>query len=327
MKTCLVTGASGFVGFNLAKRLVADGHSVHVLLRDQHQSWRIREIAEQIEVHRTDLLDGPALRTVVKTIRPDWIFHLAAFGAYSWQRDENKILATNVLGTSNLLNACLGTDFESFVNAGSSSEYGQIKNAPNETARLDPDSHYAVAKAAASHLCRHTAISTGLHVVTLRLYSVFGPYEDPHRLLPAMVVQGLQKRLPKLVSPEIARDFVYVEDVVEAFILAATAEKKKRGEIYNVGTGVQTTIQDVATVAKEEFGITDDPVWNTIQDRAWDTTTWVCDNSHIKAELGWTPTIDFRTGFRCMAKWFVEHPQIIDFYIAQRSSRSYEKRF
>ena len=327
MKTCLVTGASGFVGFNLAKRLVADGHSVHVLLRDQYQSWRMREIAERIEIHRTDLLDGPALRTAVKTIRPDWIFHLAAFGAYSWQRDANKILTTNVLGTSNLLNACLSTDFESFVNAGSSSEYGQIKNAPNETARLDPDSHYAVAKAAASHLCRHTAISTGLHVVTLRLYSVFGPYEDPHRLLPAMVVQGLQKRLPKLVSPEIARDFVYVEDVVEAFILAATAEKKGLGEIYNVGTGVQTTIQDVATVAKEEFGITDDPVWHTMQDRPWDTTTWVCDNSHIKAELGWTPKIDFRTGFRCMAKWFMEHPQIIDFYIAQRSSRSYEKRF
>jgi UDP-glucose 4-epimerase len=318
MKTCLITGASGFVGCCVARRLLADGCSVHVLLREEHQPWRMSDIAKHVHTHQVDVLDEEKLKSEVKSIRPDWVFHLAAYGAYSWQNDVKKILLTNVVGTSNLVQACLETGFEAFINAGSSSEYGLTRRPPGEKTLLDPNSHYAVAKAAASHLCRHTAISRGLHLVTLRLYSVFGPYEDPHRLLPNVIVKGLSKRLPALVSPDVARDFVYTEDVVDAFLLAATAKTKEAGEIYNVGTGVQTTIRDVAEIAVREFGIEEGPVWNSMPNRAWDTTTWVCDNLHIRTGLGWTPKFDFSTGFRQMVNWFKENPQILQFYASKQ---------
>lgn len=314
MKTCIVTGASGFVGFNLARRLLEDGHSVHVLLREEHQPWRIKELAGHVQIHKVDLLDHETLRTVVKSVRGDWVFHLAAYGAYSWQTEVKKILLTNVIGTSNLVQACLETGFEAFVNAGSSSEYGLTNGAPSEQTRLDPNSHYAVAKAAASHLCRYTAILKNVHLVTLRLYSVFGPYEHPRRLLPTVIVKGRHKRLPPMASPDVVHDFVYVEDVMEAFLLAAKTRPQEPGEIYNVGTGVQTTLREVVRVAREEFGIADEPVWNTMQNRLWDTAIWVCDNSHIKAELGWTPKLDFCTGFRQTINWVMENPQILEFY-------------
>jgi nucleoside-diphosphate-sugar epimerase len=319
MKTCLVTGASGFVGFNLAMRLLGDGHAVHVLLRTEHQPWRITEIADHVRIHTVDMLDEEKLRQAVQAVAPDWIFHLAAYGAYSWQKDVNRILLTNVVGTSNMIQACLETGFQAFVNAGSSSEYGLTETAPSEQAKLDPNSHYAVAKAAAAHLCRYASISEGRRIITLRLYSVYGPYEDPHRLLPAVIIRGLNNGLPTLVSPDVARDFVYIDDVVDAFLLVASSEAQGPGEIYNVGTGTQITIREVVATAKQAMSIDVEPAWNSMENRIWDTETWVCDNSHIRDILGWSPKFDFLTGFQRMVDWFKENPRMRRYYEAQYS--------
>jgi len=105
--------------------------------------------------------------------------------------------------------------------AGSSSEYGVKDHAPAENEQLEPNSDYAVAKAAATLLASHLGRERGLPVATLRLYSVFGPFEEPDRFIPTLVVHALRGQLPPLVDPAIARDFVYLDDVVEAFLLTA----------------------------------------------------------------------------------------------------------
>src|SRR5207237_854558 len=141
---------------------------------------------------------------------------------YSSQTDLSQMVRTNFTSTINLVESCLKTGFEVFVNTGSSSEYGFKNHAPSEDEAIEPNSDYAVSKAVATLYCRHKARQKNVHIPTLRLYSIYGPYEEPTRLMPALLIRGLSGELPPLVNPDIARDYVYTEDAVDAFLLAAT---------------------------------------------------------------------------------------------------------
>jgi nucleoside-diphosphate-sugar epimerase len=308
MKRVILTGGTGFVGANLARRLLRDGHEVHLLVRPKYQPWRIDKIRPDVRLHELHLHETEAVARVVSQIRPDWVFHLAVHGAYSWQTDWEQMVRTNIQGTMSLVSACLNTGFEAFVNTGSSSEYGFKDHAPAESEPMEPNSHYAVTKAAATMFCRHTAQSRQVHLPTLRLYSVFGPYEDPGRLLPTLIMRGLKGELPPLADPNVARDFVYVDDVVEAYLLAASVRTPEWGSIYNVGSSVQTTLRDAVEVARQVLNIGAEPVWNTTPNRSWDANVWVSDNRKIRAQLSWEPRSTFAEGFRLMADWFRQGP-------------------
>src|SRR5262249_5612399 len=138
------------------------------------------------------------------------------------QTGIDRMMATNFMGCVNLLDACAEIGVESFVQTGSSSEYGYKDHPPAEDEALEPNSHYAVTKAAATHYCQFTARQHNLHAVTTRLYSIYGPWEEPTRLIPTLIIRGLKGNLPPLVSPRTARDFVYVDDAVEALLQVAS---------------------------------------------------------------------------------------------------------
>lgn len=303
MKRCLVTGGTGFVGANLVRRLLREGHAVHLLVRPEHAAWRLEDLRADIRRYTLDWLDAEALAKTIQEIKPQWVFHLAAHGAYSWQANLAQIFQTNVLGTIQLLEACLKTGFESFIHTGSSSEYGFKDHAPAETEVLEPNSPYAVAKASATLYCRYTAQARKANITTLRLYSVYGPYEDANRLMPTLIRHGLRGEWPPLVSPDIARDYVYVEDVCEACMLAARAAGREPGAVYNVGTGTQTALGRVAEIARGILGIKGEPPWGTMAAREWDTSVWRADNHRIQAELGWRPRHSFEEGFAEMIVW------------------------
>jgi len=314
MKRVIITGATGFVGANLARRLLHDGHEVHLLVRPSYTRWRIEAIRADVRLHEVNFGDEEALACILDNIRPDWVFHLAAHGAYSWQTDLRQMVQTNIVGTINLVQACLKAGFEAFVNTGSSSEYGFKDHAPTEREWLEPNSHYAVTKASATLFCRYTAQSRGVHLPVLRLYSVYGPYEEPKRLMPTLILRGLKGELPPLVNPDIARDFVYVDDVVEAYLLAATRPDQEPGAVYNVGTGVQTSLREVVEVARRVMGVTVEPEWGSMPDRQWDANVWVSDSRKIQNELGWRPRHTFEQGFCLMVNWFRNNPVIQNFY-------------
>jgi dolichol-phosphate mannosyltransferase len=304
----LVTGGTGFVGANLVRRLLADGHAVHLLVRSGAKPWRLAGIEKQVRLHRAPLDDRAAVERAVGRVRPEWVFHLAAHGAYSWETDLDRIVATNLIGTVNLVRACLRTGFEAFVNAGSSSEYGFKRRAPDERTWVEPNSHYAVTKVAATHFCRLTAARERVKIATLRLYSVFGPWEDPGRLMPTIIVHGLAGTLPPLVDPRVARDYVYVDDVSDAFLRAAVRPHPEPGPVFNVGTGTQTTIRQVVAVARRVLEIPERPRWGTMPNRQWDTSVWVSDSRAIRRALGWKPRYGFERGFRKMVAWMREDP-------------------
>ncbi len=318
MKRTLVTGGTGFVGANLVRRLLNDGHEVHLLVRQGYNPWRIESIRDSVQLHEVDLTDKASLIDMVQTVRPDWVFHLAAYGAYSSQTDLDQMVQTNVIGTLNLVEACLQVGIESFINAGSSSEYGFKDHAPAEDASVDPNSSYSVTKLTASQFCRYRSQASGTPLTTLRLYSVYGAFEEPTRLLPTLIVKGLAGELPPLVNPTIARDYVYIEDVSDAFLQVAQAEEPELGAIYNVGSGVQTSLSDVVEVARDLLHIEAEPQWGSMPDRRWDTSIWVADHRRISAALGWQPKFAFRAGFQAMIDWLATTPSMRDFYKTHR---------
>jgi UDP-glucose 4-epimerase len=307
-KRAMVTGATGFVGANLARRLLAEGHDVHLLVRPGHNPWRIAAILGDVHLHELPLADLEPLTSGVARIRPDWVFHLAAHGAYSWQTDVQEMVQTNVTGTVNLVEACLRAGFEAFVSTGSSSEYGFKDHAPCETDWLEPNSSYAVTKAAATLFCRHIARNRDVHLTTLRLYSVYGPFEEPARLIPTLIARGVAGELPSLANPETARDYVYVDDAVEAYLLAAAGVDEEPGAVYNVGTGTQTSLRQVVDVARRALGIAAEPNWGTMPDRQWDSAVWVADGRKLRRELRWEPRYTFERGFEAMLAWIRHNP-------------------
>ena len=313
-RRALVTGASGFVGANLARRLLDAGHEVSLVLRPGRDRWRLGGVLGQVRVLEADLEEREAVRGLVAEARPEWVFHLAAYGAYPEQDVLEQAVRTNLLVTMHLAQACLEAGFEGFVNAGSSSEYGFKDHAPGESEALEPNSSYAVAKASATLLLRHLAVSRGARFVTLRLYSAYGPFEEPTRLVPRLAVLGLSGRLPPLVNPDVARDFVHVDDVCDAFLAAAGEPDQEAGAVYNVGTGVQTTIREAVDVTRRVLGLDEQPQWGTMAERKWDTTTWVADSRRIRSRLGWSPRHTFESGFRATVDWFHEHPEMLALY-------------
>jgi dolichol-phosphate mannosyltransferase len=304
----LVTGAAGFIGAALARRLVARGDTVTALAGPGSDYWRLEGLRADADVYELDLRDADAAAGAMRRARPELVFHLAAHGAYSWQRSLPRMIETNVAGTAHVAEAALEAGARAIVNAGSSSEYGLKDHAPPEHELPEPNSAYAVTKASATLLGGWLARQRGAAITTLRLYSAYGPWEEPRRLMPALVAAGLDRRLPPLADPAIARDFVYVEDVIDAFLLAAEHARPGAGAVYNVGSGRQTTLRELAETARRVYALEEQPAWAAFPARDWDTDVWVADASRAAEELGWHARTPLEAGLAAFARWMDEQP-------------------
>ena len=232
------------------------------------------------------------------------VFFFAAYGAYARQTESRQIYETNVLGLLNVLEAAESGGIDAFVHAGSSSEYGLNCAAPTEDAPLEPNSHYSVSKIAAANLLRYKGTVGGLPTINLRLYSVYGPYEEPDRLVPRLVGAALGGTFPPLVDPEISRDFVFITDVVEACVIAAArGVKAAPGRSVNICSGKKTTIREIVQIAKESFNVPGEPAWGQMQNRAWDQRDWYGNPALAEKVLGWKAHTDLRSGLLQTSSW------------------------
>ena len=309
----LVTGCSGFVGANLAAGFSAAGARVVGVESPSGVDWRTRS-QPGLEVVRLDLCEEDVVRAFIREVQPHAIFNCAAYGAYSVQTDAKRIYQVNLLAVRNLLEAVRDVPgFRAFVQCGSSSEYGFNCTAPGEDAPTLPDSDYAVSKVAATALVRLYGHKHGVPAWVLRLYSVYGPYEDFSRLVPKLLLEARQGRLPPLVNPRISRDFVYVDDVTRAFkAVVDRAPQLTPGDVFNIGTGLRTTLADLTALARETFNVAVEPQWATMPDRGWDHSDWYADPRKAAGQLGWRATTSLRDGLRATMRWLDEHPTLVD---------------
>jgi dolichol-phosphate mannosyltransferase len=320
----LVTGAGGFVGRNLAGRLVSEGHDVHVLLRPGARAWRLEGL--ECRRHVADIADADRVDALWKRLRPEWVFNCAAHGAYSFETDLVAMARANVVGTAALLRAVGRHGCEAFVHSGSSSEYGDCDHAPVEDEMPVPNSDYAITKAAATALCERAAREHCLPVSVLRLYSVYGPWEDPRRLIPTLCVAATKHQLPPLAAPWTVRDFVFIDDVVDAYLRVA-ATPAAAGRVFNIGTGRQTSLAGLVDIARDLFQVHEVPKWGGYEQRAWDTRVWVANPARANAELGWYATRSLRDGLQATARWFLANGRrIIEASAGQQAGEQQHRR-
>lgn len=302
-KVYLITGATGFIGSCLLRRLISNNEEVHIIVRKESKFWRIKDILDKVACHISDLSSLQDLKKIIDKIRPTIIYHLAASSAYHFQNEPGKFMETDILGTWNLIRAISYVDYELFVNTGSSAEYGFKKLPMKETDLLQPESYHAVTKCAQTLLSSYIARKEKRPIVTLRPFSVYGPYEGPARFIPALLKSLYFGEKINLVSPEISHDQIYVDDVVDTYLLVDKL-KKYSGEIFNIGTGKQSSIKDIVEIAVRVTGRITDFKWGHMEKRRWDTTNWVADISKAKQLLGWTPKINLEKGLFLTWKWY-----------------------
>ncbi|HEX4147846.1 MAG TPA: NAD(P)-dependent oxidoreductase [Pirellulales bacterium] len=302
----LVTGGSGFVGACLVRELIAQGHEVHLLLRDRSSSWRLAGIEGEYQPHEADLRDISALRRAVDASRPEVIYHLAAYGVRRSQTRQSEILETNLQGTANLLEALGRHDYRALVHTGSSSEYGHKNHAMRENDRLEPRTAYAVSKAAATLLCQAEAYR-GRMVSTVRIFSAYGPWEDPHRLVAYVVDCCRRGEAPRVTNGAPPRDFIFVDDVLRLLQTAAHCPQAA-GRILHAGSGRQCNVREMIRTIVEVCGR--DPAdirFGEMPAQADEPTHWVANIEQTTKLTGWRPIIGLRRGIEQTLAWAQSH--------------------
>jgi dolichol-phosphate mannosyltransferase len=298
----LVLGASGFIGANLFRTLIAGRQDVFGTTM-RKPAWRLEDLPDK-PVRMVDLLIDSNLDALLDDVRPRTVFNCIAYGAYSFEVDSQLIYRTNFNFVTRLLARLNALSIACYVHAGSSSEYGDNAGGPSERDTLAPNSDYAVSKAAAANLIYFHGKRKALPCANLRLYSVYGPFEDSARLIPNVIRHGLDGTYPEFVNPATSRDFVYVDDVTEAFVdTALNLEPAEYGESINIGTGRKTTIAEVSATCRELFRITAQPSF-TMPDRHWDVQDWYANIEKAQKCIGWSPRTCFRDGLDRTADWY-----------------------
>lgn len=299
----LVTGAGGFIGSNLARRLLAEGAQTHALVRPGADLARLRDVRPRLHLHAADLRDHAALAAALGQAQPEIVFHLAAAGVLERAATAEELTEINAGGTAALLSAADALPWRRFVHVGGSSEYGPRDRALRESDEPAPATPYGASKAAATRAARQFGRERGRPVVVLRPFSVYGPWEAPSRLVPSAIAAAFGGTVLPLTPPGYRRDLVHVDDVVEACLLAA-AHDDAPGGVFNVGTGSQWTNEEVVAAVARACGRPVRTRPGAHAPHGSDTTCWVADTTKTAHVLGWTARVGLDDGLRRTAHWW-----------------------
>ena len=293
----LVTGAAGFIGANLMAALVAAGAEVDALVRPGRP-------VPGAALRQADLRDADAVARAVAAARPEVVLHLAAGAGHAQDAaGRAAMVADTLLGTANLLEALRRTEPRRLVHVGGGLEYGHSERPLRETDPLHPVTFRGAVKGAATLLAAELGKETGVEVVVLRPFAVYGPWERLPRFVPTVMTAALRGEPIRVTDGAAGRDYVYVGDVVEACLAAAT-EPAAAGEIANVGSGRLTTNRELVERLAAVSGLELDVRVGGHEPRPWDTGPWVADVARAEEVLAWRPATGLDTGLALTLEWF-----------------------
>ena len=305
----LVTGVSGFIGSHLARRLVKEGAEVSGLDIKSSNLWRLADICDQVKLYSADLTDFGALQEVIQDIKPQKIFHLAAYVDVSRSLEVlDKMVEVNVGGTVNLLRALTGVSYDCFVNTGTCEEYGDNPVPFRESQSPNPVSPYSASKVATTVFCQMLHKTSGLPIVTLRPFLTYGPAQTNDMLIPSLIQKVLSGEAFEMTGGEQTRELNYVDDIVDGFIKASVSPKAI-GETINIGNGVEYKIKDVVALVLRLMNSPTKPKIGALPYRPGETLHFYCDNTKAKEILGWTPRVALEDGLRMTIDWFQRNSQ------------------
>lgn len=302
--TYLITGATGFIGSCITRELVRQKKHVAIIAHDRKNNWRLRDVISKLDIYECDLLSN-SLDSLVERITPSYIFHFASYGSLPFEDIAAQMIDVNIKGTINLINAVKKNKFKLFINTGTSSEYGIKNKKMKESDILVPINDYGVIKTAVTLFCQKEAIRNNLPIITLRLFSPYGFFEDKSRLIPSIIINALKNQPIELSFPNNVRDFIFIEDVASAYIKAAE-NKSNPGEIFNIGTGKQHRVSDVVSLVLRITNSNSKIVWGKVkkQARQIEPKRWEADILKAQKILKWKPEHELEAGLKKITEWF-----------------------
>lgn len=305
-KRVLVTGGSGFVGSHMARRMLKENARVYVMVRADSDLWRIADILAEVEAIRADIRDYQAVTRIIKAIQPEYVFHTAAYGVDSRQKDFSLAAETNVLGTINIISALQGIDCRKLVNIGSCMEYGDKKEPIPEDARLEPFNTYGSTKAAATIVAHQLAKDYGLDIVTLRAFGIFGENEGSHKFFPHIILSILKGSDVLLTACEQFRDYCYIENILDAMVMAAV-DREIKNEIFNVGSGVIRQLKFYVDLVYQHIQGSTRPIYGAVPYRPDEVWRPHPDTAKIRSMLNWAPRVSLEDGLVRTINWYREN--------------------
>lgn len=302
----LVTGASGFIGSHLTRRLVAEGAQVHALTSTVSSVYptRLLDLRAAITLHEASLTDRGALDQVAAAVRPEYVLHLGAYThvGKSWQRVDECIQA-NVQGTVNLLMALAPHGYVRFVNTGTSEIYGDVDVPFREDGPVHPISPYSVSKQSAEQYCQLFSEARGWPIVRVRPFNAYGPAQSPDRVIPEIIARGLQGQPLRMTQGTQTREFNYVEDVVDGFLLLLTTPGID-GELFNLGCGEEVSMRELATRVLALLGNPIEAEFGALPERPTEIWRMYADSAKARERLGWAPRTSLDEGLARTIEWY-----------------------
>ena len=305
MSKIVITGASGFVGANLAQNLSKTKHQIHIFTRKNSKLWRLEDIKTKLNIHKVTLDNSKALKKKLLEIEPKFVFHCATYGVLPSQTNFSKLIKTNLIGTYNLLQALEECNkLSKLVNLDSSFVYGKKNNSIKENQIADPITPYGIVKLSQTNLVRYYSVKRKIPSITMRLFTPFGRFDQPGRLITDIMKSLITKKPLTLFSPYSKRDFIHINDVINALVLASNSPFKN-GEIFNVGSGKYYSVKEFVTLASKVSKTKINVNWKNKQ-REFDKLggNGYANTRKISENLGWRPKITIQEGLLESYKWY-----------------------
>jgi UDP-glucose 4-epimerase len=295
----LVTGATGFIGSHLVRRLVSEGAEVYGIDKVIQKSPE-----KSAKLYQADLRDFDSILKLTGTIKPKKIFHLAAFLDTARTMDTiDDMVEINIRGTLNLVRALNVTDYDCLVNIGTSEEYGDNPVPFQEDQTPNPVSPYSASKAATTVFCRMLHKTLGLPIVTLRPFLTYGPGQEGNMLVPSLMKQIMRGKDFEMTDGLQTREFNYVADTVDGIIRAAITPAAV-GEVINIGNGAEYQVKTVVQKIIKLMGSSIIPKYGALSHRPGEAMHFYCDNTKALQLLGWRSKVSLDEGLKITADWY-----------------------
>jgi nucleoside-diphosphate-sugar epimerase len=297
----LVTGAAGFVGAAVAREAAAQGHEVLATARSAGLPARLADVVGHLRPVGLDLRDTQAVADLLTQERPNIVVHCAWRGLSGQDRFDRSQITDNLDSSCALVDACIAGGVAKFVGIGSQGEYGLLEGKISERDCPEPTSLYGASKLATLHLTRQLCAQNGVGFAWMRLFSTFGPGDNPNWLIPSLIEQMLAGTRPRTSLGKQLWDYLYISDVAKGIVAAALTPDATG--IFNLGSGKPVAVKSIVEMIRDQAAPDLELVFGEIPYKADQIWHMEADIARLTAATGWTPEVELGEGIARTVAW------------------------
>lgn len=313
-KKVLIIGSAGFIGRNLLEYFMVNNIDVHIVVGKSSNLWRLNE-HKNVALHFANLNDYNETLELFKKTQANVIFHLASRGGHPVTiTDFQNFMSENQKVTSNLLEASVTRGIDKFIFSGSSLEGEIIEDKVIENYSFKPHTFRGITKATESIMCNYYAEYNNLPLLNIRIFHAYGPWEQPFRFIPKIIMSFIKKQPITLIDPAYKKDYVFVDDVIKTLLLASYKNDIKSGSIINIGSGLLFSTHEIYTYLTEIFGYQIKIDTFPYPPKISDKELYVADLKNLKKYFDWQPDNTMFDGLVNTVEWFKNHSSLYDQY-------------